>query len=443
MRKCIVTEPSSFKEAVQDPTWVDAMVEEYDSIVKNNAWETVPRLIDKSVVGSRWIYKVKQVVDGSVEKYKAKFVAQGFSQIKGIDYDETFAPVTRYSSIRSILALSTQMGWCIHQMDVKTVFLNGIIEEEVCIEQPEGFETFDRELHVCRLKRALYGLKQAPCAWYTWIDNYFTGLGFTKSEADENLYQIVVEGNLLIIVLFVDDLILTGDEELIHSCKDDLAKEFEMKDLGLLHYFLGLEIWQRDGELFVSQGKYEGQILGKFHMEGYKPMDTPLPGNWRKEDATSKEVVGATVYRQLVGLLMYLVNMRPDICYGVNHLSQAMVKPTKLFWKEGKNVLRYLKGTSEYGLWYRQTNEVNLHGFTDADWVGSPMDRKSTSGGIFSIGSIVVSWYNKKQRSVALSSAEAKYTPASQATCEAIWMRKILVGLFGSHLDLTMIYCDN
>jgi hypothetical protein len=169
---------------VQDPTWVDAMVEEYDSIVKNSVWDIVPRPIDKSVVGLRWIYKVKQAVDGSVEKYKARFVARGFSQIEGIDYGETFAPVARYSSIRSILALSAQMGWRIHQMDVKTVFLNGIIEEEVYIEQPEGFETFDRDLHVCRLKRALYGLKQAPRAWYTRIDSYFTGLGFTKSEAE-------------------------------------------------------------------------------------------------------------------------------------------------------------------------------------------------------------------------------------------------------------------
>jgi hypothetical protein len=244
MRKCIVTEPSSFQEAVQDPTWVDAMVEEYDSIVKKSAWEIVPIPIDKSMVGLRWIYKVKQVVDGSVEKYKATFVARGFSQIRGIDYDESFAPVARYSSIRSILALSTQMGWRIHEMDVKTAFLNGIIEEEVYIEQPKGFETFDRESHVCILKRSLYGLKQAPCAWYTRIDSYFTGLGFTKSEADENLYQIVVEGKILIIVLYVDDLILTGDEQLIHLCKEDLAKEFEMKNLGLLHYFLRLEIWQ-------------------------------------------------------------------------------------------------------------------------------------------------------------------------------------------------------
>jgi hypothetical protein len=264
---------------VQDLTWVDAMVEEYESIFKNSTWKIVPRPVDKSAVGSRWIYKVKQAADGSVEKYKSRFVARGFSHIEGIDYDETFAPIVRYSYIRSILSLSTQMGWRIHHMDVKTVFLNGIIEEELYTKQPEGFENFDRESYVCRLKRALYGMKQAPRSWYTQIDNYFTILGFTKSEADANPYQVLVEGKLLIIVLYVDDLILTGDDKMIHSCKEDLAKEFEMNDLGLLHYFLGLEIWQRDGEIFVSQGKYAREILGKFHMEGCKPMDTPLPGN--------------------------------------------------------------------------------------------------------------------------------------------------------------------
>ena len=152
-----------------------------------------------------------------------------------------------------------------------------------------------------------------------------------------------------------------------------------MKDMGLLHYFLGLEIWQRSNGIFFSQGKYAREILEKFNMHGYKPIDTPLPGSWRKEDATSVEVVDATVYRQLVGSLMYLVNTRPDICYAVNQLSQAMVKPTKLFWK------------ARYGLWHRQSDEVKLHGFTDADWAGSPMDRKRTSGGIFSIGSIAFS----------------------------------------------------
>ena len=165
-----------------------------------------------------------------------------------------------------------------------------------------------------------------------------------------------------------------------------------MKDMGLLNYFLGLEIWQQDGDIFVSQGKYAKEILGKFHMESCKPMDTPLPKNWRKEDATSREVVDATIYRQLVGSLMYLVNTRPDICYTVNQLSQVMVNPIKLFWKARKHVLRYPSGTTEYGLWYTRIEGVKLQGFTDEDWASSPSDIKSTSGGIFSTGSTTVSW---------------------------------------------------
>eukprot|EP00253_Pinus_taeda_P023791 PITA_23791 len=179
--ECVDIEPSSFEEVVQKPVWVDAIVEEYNSIIWNSVWDFVPR-------------------------------RQGKSVIEGIDYDENFSPVARYSSIRSILALSAQMGWKIHQIDVKTTFLNGKIKEEVYIEQPEGFETFDHESHVSRLKSALYGLKQAPRTWYTRINIYFTELGFTKSETDVNLYHIMVEGKPLIIFLYVNDLILTGDD---------------------------------------------------------------------------------------------------------------------------------------------------------------------------------------------------------------------------------------
>ena len=170
-----------------------------------------------------------------------------------------------------------------------------------------------------------------------------------------NLYHIMVESKPLIIALYVDDLILTGEAQLIKSCKEDLARELEMKDMGLMLYVLSMEVWQKDGEVFVSQGKYANEILRRFHMEKCKPVQTPLAGNWRKEDATSSEVVAATMYRKLVGSMMYLVNTRLDLCFAVNQLSQAMVQPTKLFWKTAKHVMRYLRGTSHYGLWYRWT----------------------------------------------------------------------------------------
>eukprot|EP00253_Pinus_taeda_P017856 PITA_17856 len=380
--ECVEIKPSSFEEAVQQPIWIDAMVE-YDSIVWNSVWDIVLRS-ENNTNG------LEDPSDGCEDC---------------IPHDK--------------------------------------IEEDVYIEQPKGFETFNRESHVCQLKSALYGLKQAPHAWYTRIDNYFTWLGFTKSEADANLYHIMVEGKQLIIVLYVDDLVLTSDDQLIMSCKEDLAREFEMKDMGLMHYFLGMEVWQKDGEVFVSQGKYANEILRRFRMEKCKPRQSPLAGNWRKEDATSGEVIEATVYRQLVGSLMYLVGTRLDLCFAVNHLSQVMVQPTTLFWKTAKHVLRYFRGTSYYGLWYRWTEGVKLQGITDVDWAGSPSDRKSTSGGIFNLSSTAVSWYNRKQRSVALSLAETEYMVASQAACEAIWMRKILVGLFDQRMDPTVIYCDN
>eukprot|EP00253_Pinus_taeda_P001593 PITA_01593 len=295
-------------------------------------------------------------------------------------------------------------------MDVNIAFLNGKIKEEVYIEQPEGFDTFNHESHVCQLKRDLYGLKQAPHAWYTRIDSYLTGLGFSKGEANVNLYHIMVEGNPLIIVLYVDDLILIGDDQLIQSCKEDLARELEMKDMGLMHYFLGMEVWQKDGEVFVSQGKYANEILRCFHMDKCKPMQTPLAGNWRKEDATSTE--------SSYGLAYQVILEGSDTCAETpqRHISVRIVVQTD--------------------------RGVKLQGFTDADWAGIPPDRKSTSGGIFNFGSAAVSWYNRKQRSVALSSVETEHMATSQAACEAIWMWKIVVGLFGQRMDPAMIYCD-
>jgi hypothetical protein len=218
------------------------MIEECQSIIKNDVWEIVPRPKRKDVVYSKWLFKIKHVVDGSIEKYKTRVVARGFSQKEGIDYEETFTPVSRYTSIRTIIALATKMKWKLHQMDVKKDFLNGVMEEEVYIEQPQGFEVEDRKTHVCRLKKALYGLKQAPGAWYGRIENFLTSLGFTKSKVDSNLFFKVMNDESVIFLLYVDDLFLIGEEKLITECKKKLTSKFEMKYLVLMHYFLGLEV---------------------------------------------------------------------------------------------------------------------------------------------------------------------------------------------------------
>jgi hypothetical protein len=437
------TKPQTFAQAVDHQVWREAMVEEYDSIVRNDVWDVVPRPVGKSIVTSRWLYKTKIVADGSIEKHKARFVARGFSQIEGVNYDETFTPVVRYTSIRTIIAIAAEMGWSIHQMDVKTAFLNGFIQEEVYIEQPQGFEVSDRETHVCLLRKALYGLKQAPRAWYSRIDTYFLQMGFEKSDVDLNLYFIIRGEDTLILILYVDDLFITGAEDLIAECKLGLASEFEMSDIGLKHYFPGMEVWQEEGHIFLGQGKYAADFLSRFQMEDFRPMSTPMITNWKKLSASDSQLVDATVYRQLIGSLMYLVNTRPDICFAVNTLSQYMVDPRSVHMVGAKHVLRYIAGTVDYGLDYVRGDGVSLVGYTDSDWAGCVADRKSTSGCCFSLGSGLVSWFSRKQKSVALSSSKAEYMAASQGSCEAIWLCKMLVGLFGQEMPPTVIHCDN
>eukprot|EP00253_Pinus_taeda_P014750 PITA_14750 len=268
------SEPFSYEEAANQQVWREAMMEEYSSIMKNDVWEVVPRPEGKSVVTSKWLYKIKHAADGNIKKFKARFVARGFS------------------------------------------------------------------------------------------------------------------------------------ERLIEGCKRDLASEFEMKDIGLMQYFLGLEVWQEEGNFFLGQGKYIVDILSRFHMEDCKPMSTPMITNWKKLHASDSELVDPTLYRQLIGCLMYLVNTRPDICFAVNTMSQFMC-------------------------------------YTDSDWASCASDRKSTSRCCFGLGSAVVSWISQKQQSVALSSVEVEYMAVSLASCEAIWLRKMLFGLFGQALRPSVIYRDN
>jgi hypothetical protein len=253
MTNLLDEEPTTFKEVVQKGQWKEAMVEEHQSIMKKNeVWEIVPRPKEKSVVTSKWVYKIKHPVYGSMDKYKARLMARGFFQKEGEYYDETFSLVARYTSIRAIISLIASMRWNLHHMDVKTTFLNGAIKEEVYIEQPQGFEVHSKDTHICRLKKYLYGLKQDPRAWYARMDTYLTRLGFSKSHADPNLYYKVMDNAPVILVLYVDDLFITGEESLIIQCKKELASEFDMKDLGLTHYYLGLEVWQKCGEVFLG-----------------------------------------------------------------------------------------------------------------------------------------------------------------------------------------------
>lgn len=440
----IQVEPSVYEEAVKEPVWVNAMNDEMNSIHKNNTWELVQLPKDKQVIGVKWIYKVKYHADGSVERHKERLVAKGFAQTLGVDYAETFALVARLDTVKIILSVAAQYKWPIFQMDVKSAFLNGYIDEEVYVEQPMAYEVQGKEHLVYKLKKALYGLKQAPRAWYARIDNYFMKKGFNRSHSEPTLYVQRIGNDILIVFLYVDDLIYTGNNKaLIEKFQAEMKQEFEMSDLGLMHYFLGVEVLQTSKGIYISQTKYVADLLKKFRMMACKAFATPIAIGEKltKEDISPK--VDATLYRSLAGSLMYLTTTRPDIMYAVSLISRFMQDPHESHWRVAKRILRYVSGTHNFGIHYSPTKQFELVGYTNSDWAGSVDDRKSTSGYVFSLGSGVVSWSSKKQATVALSSAEAEYMVASLASSQAVWMRRILTDLHLVQEHPTTIYCDN
>lgn len=437
-----VKEPVTVEEAMSDPNWKAAMQSEYDSIMKNDTWEIVDKPAKRKVIGTKWVWKVKYKADGSLDKYKARLVAQGFSQVEGFDVDETFAPTAKMTTIRLVIAAAAHYGWVVHQMDVKSAFLNGQLEEEVYVAQPPGFQVPNAEDKVCKLKKALYGLKQAPRAWYKRIDSFFLEHGFYRSKSEANLYVLSEEAKRVLIVLYVDDLVITGDhEENIRKTQEWLSQEFEMTDLGLLHYCLGIEVWQKPHNIFISQQRYVRELLIAFGMSECKSVVTPMEGNTKLSVDDPSEQVDGKLYRRLVGSLIFLCNTRPDISYAVGVLSRFSNKPRENHWQAGMRILKYLRGTLEYGITYK-TGDL-LYGYCDSDWAGDIDSRKSVTGYGFMFGGSIISWASKKQPTVALSSTEAEYKAACVASSEAVWLRRILSDIGIPMKEATTLHCDN
>lgn len=439
-----VFEPAGYEEAKADQNWTNAMKEELNMIEKNQTWKLVERPQDRKVIGVKWVFRTKLNPDGSVNKYKARLVVKGYAQMWGVDFSETFAPVARLDTIRMLLSLSAQEGWKIFQLDVKSAFLNGLLQEEIYVEQPEGFRVPGHEEKVLLLQKALYGLKQAPRAWYSRIDEHLLSLGFTKSLSESTLYVKRVGSDIVIISLYVDDLLVTGNNAIqIEDFKKEMMKVFEMTDLGEMTYFLGIEIKQAQNEVFIYQRKYLKEILKRFGMEECKSVSTPMAQKERLQKEDGAEPVDEGVYRSLIGCLMYLTATRPDILFPVSVLSRFLNCPSELHMMAAKRVVRYLKGTLTYGIKYGKTQNFKLHGYSDSDWAGSIDDMKSTSGYCFSFGSGCFSWCSKKQEVVAQSTAEAEFVAATAAANQALWLRKIMVDLQLEQKGSTEIYVDN
>ena len=438
------TDPTSFYEAVKDEKWRAAMDIEISSIEKNKTWDLMELPAGARKIGVKWVYKTKLNELGEVQKYKARLVAKGYAQEYGIDYKEVYAPVARMDTVRMILALAAQRGWCVFQLDVKSAFLHGKLAESVYVEQPKGYEIKDEEHKVYKLNKALYGLKQAPRAWFSRIESYFKKEGFKKEDSEQTLFTKVEQGKYLIISLYVDDLIFTGDDErMISDFKSSMMREFEMIDLGKMRYLLGIEVMQFDGGIFICQAKYVVDVLRRFGMEHCNSVGNPMvPGIKISKDEHGDEMDGS-LFKKMIGSLMYLTATRPDIMYAVSLLSRYMSRPTGVHYEAAKRILRYLQGTSKFGIFYKRNGNHELIGFTDSDYAGSLEDRRSTSGYIFILSGAAVAWSSRKQPIVTLSTTEAEFVAAAGSSCQAIWMQRVLkkIGYKGS--ETTLIFCDN
>lgn len=439
-----LTDPSTFEEAEKSQKWREAMDVEMNSIVRNRTWELVNLPNEAKCIGVKWLYKTKLNENGEVSKYKARLVAKGYSQEHGIDYIEVYAPVARMDTIRTIIATAAHRSWEVHQLDVKSAFLHGVLSEEVYVQQPKGYEVVGQENKVYRLHKALYGLKQAPRAWFSRIEEYFVKDGFTKSQNEETLFLKTEDDNTLIVSVYVDDLIYTGSSlKMMDEFKKSMKREFDMTELGKMRYFLGFEVLQTSSGIHICQSKYALEILRRFELENCNSVRNPMVPGSKIDIDDGGERVDETFYKQIIGSLMYITNTRPDLQFSVSLLSRFMSKPTQLHVQAAKRVLRYLRGTLDYGIWYKRGGRGELQIYTDIDFAGDVESRKSTSGYVFLMDDAAVAWLSKKQPIVTLSTTEAEYVAASVCACQAVWFKRVLEELGHRVKEGTIIWCDN
>ncbi|KAL5823734.1 hypothetical protein ACOSQ4_021634 [Xanthoceras sorbifolium] len=451
-------DPESFSQAMsckESKLWYNAMIDEMSSMKSNKVWDLVELPNGAKAIGCKWVFKTKKDSLGNIERYKARLVAKGFTQKEGIDYTETFSPVSKKDSLRVILALVAQFDFELQQMDVKTAFLNGDLEDEVYMKQPEGFPSSDGEQLVCKLKKSIYGLKQASRQWYLKFHNVISSFGFVENIMDQCIYQKVSGSKICFLVLYVDDILLaTNDKGLLHEVKQFLSENFDMKDMGEASYVIGIKI-RRDrfqGILGLSQETYINKVLERFRMKDCSPSVAPIVKGDRfnlnqcPKNDLEREQMKNIPYASAVGSLMYAqVCTRPDIAFVVGMLGRYQSNPGLDHWKAVKKVMRYLQGTKDYMLMYRRTDNLEVIGYSDSDFAGCVDSRKSTSGYIFMMASGAVSWRSAKQSLTATSTMEAEFVSCFEATSHGVWLKSFISGLriVDSISKPLKMYCDN
>jgi hypothetical protein len=435
-------EPFGVEEALQDPDLVLAMQEELNNFKRNEVWSLVPRP-KQNVMGTKWVFCNKQDEHGVVTRNKARLMAKGFAQVTGLVFEETFAPVDRLESIQILLAYAAHHSFKLFQMDVQSAFLNGPIKEEVYVEQPPSFEDERYPDHVYKLSNALYGLKQAPRAWYECLRDFLISNAFKLRKADPTLFTKACIGDLFVCQIYVDDIIFSSTNQ--KSCEEFsrvMTQKFEMLMMGELNYFLGFQVKQIKEGTFISQTKCTQDLLKRFGMKDAKPAKT-LMGNDRHLDVDKGgKSVDQKAFQSMIGSLLYLCASRPNIMLSVCMCARFQSDPKECHFVAVKQILRYLSHTPCFGIWYPKGSTFDLIGYSDSDYVGCKVDRKSISGTCQFLGRSLMSWSSKKQTSVALSTAEAKYVAAGQCCMQLLWMRQILRD-FGYNLSEVPLLCNN
>ncbi|KAM2793311.1 hypothetical protein PS2_004857 [Malus domestica] len=453
--------PSNFEEAIEseeNERWCNVMGDEMNSLLKNKTWELAKLPKGKKAITCKWVYAKKEDADEkSNVRFKARLVAKGYAQNDGIDYNEIFSPVVKHSSIRIILALVAQYDLELVQLNVKTVFLHGDLNEEIYMCQPDGYTVKRKENLFCKLKKSFYGLKQSPRQWYLRFDKFMKGQNYSRSQYDHCVYfKNFQDGSFIYLLIYVDDLLIASKNvEEIEKLKKQMKNEFEMKDLGEAKKILGMEITRdrEKGLVCLNQRQYLEKLIQKFGVhDSTKPVSTPLAPHFKlsslqcpkadKEKLQMKNIP----YANLVGSLMYaMVCSRPDISHAVGMVSRYMHNPGKEHRQAAKWILRYLHGTQDVGLCFERDDSGIGHfavGYVDSDYAGDLDGRKSTTGYVFTMAKGPVCWRSILQSYVALSTKEAEYMAVAEAIKEAIWIHRLIRDL-GVDQKQVQVHCDS
>lgn len=443
-------DPVSYEDAISREDahlWKKAMDEEMLSLTKNQAWELEELPKDRSAVSCKWVFKSKLKPDGIIERYKARLVARGFHQTKGVDYFETFSPVVRYESVRTVLAMAAKFDMEIVQFDIKTAFLNSPLEESIYMHQPEGYE--DGTNRVCHLKRSLYGLKQASRIWNNTFNDFVAEYGLIQSDSDPCIFMKNDNADdWMILCLYVDDgLIVCKKKESLEFFISTLKRKFEIT-CNEPSCYVGMEI-KRDRKMktiSVNQQGYISRMLRRFGMEDCKTTTSPVNSSINLSELKEEEAITEKrfPYREAVGCLNYIAQIsRPDIAYIVGNLARFANNPSETHWRAAKQVMKYLKGTIDLSLCYNGKTQDKLIGYCDSDYAGDPVARRSTSGYIFMQFGGPIAWSSSLQKVTALSSSEAEYMSMSEALKELLWLRSLLKSLGLEQEEETELKMDN